>query len=221
MKQSLKHRFGAGNHEEQIQYQPKKHFIELNSISCAIPRVDGGHLNNANYVSYVLGIEDKGRNMEKELGAILKDLPISLSLYPSLICYEVSLVGLELFLESIFLTIMNNASIESIVVCFGLDGALFDILHDKCLGKFVENVGYVSSFLDTFMETHNDLVSLNQPMSFEFLLKDFENLMGVNLELLKVNPLAFEKSNLRKEAFKQVWKDFVVGHLYYHRPFKE
>ncbi|KAI5649941.1 hypothetical protein M9H77_35946 [Catharanthus roseus] len=45
--------------------------------------------------------------------------------------------------------VMNNASIESIVVGFGLDGALYDILHDKYLGKFVENVGYVSSFLDT------------------------------------------------------------------------
>ncbi|KAI5681818.1 hypothetical protein M9H77_03046 [Catharanthus roseus] len=36
----------------------------------------------------------------------------------------------------------------------------------------------------------------------EFLLEDFENRMGVNLELLKVNPSAFEKSNLRKEADK-------------------
>ncbi|KAI5653405.1 hypothetical protein M9H77_30592 [Catharanthus roseus] len=54
--------------------------------------------------------------------------------------------------ESELEKIMNNASIEPIVVSFGLDGTLFDILHDKCLGKFVENVGYVSSFLDTFME---------------------------------------------------------------------
>ncbi|KAI5666449.1 hypothetical protein M9H77_16302 [Catharanthus roseus] len=61
--------------------------------------------------------------------------------------------------------VMNNGSIESIVVCFGLDGALFDILH-KCLGKFIENVGYVFSFLDTFMEDHNDFVSLNQLMPF-------------------------------------------------------
>ncbi|KAI5672271.1 hypothetical protein M9H77_12635 [Catharanthus roseus] len=47
--------------------------------------------------------------------------------------------------------VMNNTSIESIVVGVGLDGALFDILHDKCLGKFIENVGYVSSSFDTFM----------------------------------------------------------------------
>ncbi|KAI5681288.1 hypothetical protein M9H77_02515 [Catharanthus roseus] len=37
----------------------KKQFIELNSISCAIPRVDEYYFNIANYVSYVLGIEDK------------------------------------------------------------------------------------------------------------------------------------------------------------------
>ncbi|KAI5653401.1 hypothetical protein M9H77_30588 [Catharanthus roseus] len=55
---------------------------------------------------------------------------------------------------------MSNASIQSIVVGFGLDGALFDILHDQYLRKFVENVGYVSSFLDTFIENHNDFVFL-------------------------------------------------------------
>ncbi|KAI5676184.1 hypothetical protein M9H77_07134 [Catharanthus roseus] len=61
--------------------------------------------------------------------------------------------------------VMNNASIQSIVIVFGLDSALFEILHE-CLGKFVENVGYVSSFLDTFVEDRNDFVSLNQLMSF-------------------------------------------------------
>ncbi|KAI5664404.1 hypothetical protein M9H77_23727 [Catharanthus roseus] len=148
--------------------------------------------NVAHYASCVLGIEDKGKNMEQELGATLKDLPIILSLNPSLMCSKVSLVELELFLESylshvsiygdlyvicfgggLFLVVpstykclsshtfledsllfsgsmfdpschdfgvMYNASIEYIVVGFGLDGALFDILHDKCLGKFVEIV---------------------------------------------------------------------------------
>ncbi|KAI5653421.1 hypothetical protein M9H77_30608 [Catharanthus roseus] len=165
-----------------------------------------------------LRVEDKGRSMEKELGAIFEELSISLSHIPSLMCYEVSLMQLELFLEyylshvsiygdlyaisfcsglfllvpylskclsshvfledslshsgSMFdpsyydLGVMNNASIESIVVGFGLNCALFDILHDNCLGKFVENVGYVFSFLDTFMENYSDFVSLNQLMSF-------------------------------------------------------
>ncbi|KAI5663214.1 hypothetical protein M9H77_22537 [Catharanthus roseus] len=69
----------------------KKQFIEFNSISCAIPRVDEYHFNIANYASCVLGVEDK-RSMEKELGTILEELPISLSLNLSLMCYEVSFV---------------------------------------------------------------------------------------------------------------------------------
>ncbi|KAI5652559.1 hypothetical protein M9H77_29746 [Catharanthus roseus] len=84
-------------------------------------KFDEYHFNIANYASCVLGVEDKGRNMEKELGTILEELPISLSLHPSLMCFN----------------------------------------------------------------------------------KDFENRMGDNLELFKVNPLAFEKSNYRKEAFEQ------------------
>ncbi|KAI5652318.1 hypothetical protein M9H77_29505 [Catharanthus roseus] len=62
----------------------KKQFIDFNSLSCAISRVDEYHFNIANYASCVLGIEDKGRSMEKELGTILEEFPISLSLIPSL-----------------------------------------------------------------------------------------------------------------------------------------
>ncbi|KAI5672638.1 hypothetical protein M9H77_13002 [Catharanthus roseus] len=43
--------------------------------------------------------------------------------------------------------LMNNASIDSIVVDLRLECALLDILHDKCVGKFVENVVYFSSSL--------------------------------------------------------------------------
>ncbi|KAI5675851.1 hypothetical protein M9H77_06801 [Catharanthus roseus] len=48
------------------------------------------------------------------------------------------------------------------------------------------------------------------PCAFrELLLKEFENQMGVNLELFKVNTLAFENSNLRKETFEQEFFDIV------------
>ncbi|KAI5681295.1 hypothetical protein M9H77_02522 [Catharanthus roseus] len=227
----------------------KKYFIEFNSLCCVIPRIHEYYHNVANYISNVLGIEDKGRNIEIEFGAILEELPESL-------LHSGSMLDLSYY----DFGVMNNASIESIVVGFGLDDALFDILHDKYLGKIVENVGYVSSFLNTFIENHNDFVSLNQFMSFvsgqvelscneqklanvinslntlfentfgfqfyhlhfkEFLLKDFENRMRVNLGLFKVNPWAFEKSNLRKEAFEQVCKYYVVEHLYYHKTFKD
>ncbi|KAI5681996.1 hypothetical protein M9H77_03224 [Catharanthus roseus] len=66
----------------------KKHLIEFNSNSCAIPRVDECHFN------IVI------MNMEKELGNFIKDLPIGLSLIPSLMCYEISFMQLKLFLES-------------------------------------------------------------------------------------------------------------------------
>ncbi|KAI5681190.1 hypothetical protein M9H77_02417 [Catharanthus roseus] len=45
-------------------------------------------------------VEDKRRSMEKKLGIILEDVPTSLSINPSLTCYEVSFVKLKLFLES-------------------------------------------------------------------------------------------------------------------------
>ncbi|KAI5682000.1 hypothetical protein M9H77_03228 [Catharanthus roseus] len=69
----------------------KKQFIEFNSISCAISRVDEYYFNIAYYASCVLGVEDNGRNMEKELRNFLENLPISLSLNPSLMCHEVHL----------------------------------------------------------------------------------------------------------------------------------
>ncbi|KAI5676592.1 hypothetical protein M9H77_07542 [Catharanthus roseus] len=46
-----------------------------------------------------------------------------------------------------------------------LECALLDILNDKRVGKFVENDGYFSSFLDTYMENQNDFVFLNQLMA--------------------------------------------------------
>ncbi|KAI5681191.1 hypothetical protein M9H77_02418 [Catharanthus roseus] len=52
-------------------YLERRYFIEFNSMSCVIPRVDDYDLNFANCVSCVLGVEDR-RSMEKELGPILK-----------------------------------------------------------------------------------------------------------------------------------------------------
>ncbi|KAI5671351.1 hypothetical protein M9H77_11715 [Catharanthus roseus] len=68
-------------------------------------------------------IEDKGRDNEKELGANLEQLPIRLSINPSLICYEDSLLHSgSVFDPSCYdLGVMNNASIESRVVGFRLD----------------------------------------------------------------------------------------------------
>ncbi|KAI5658117.1 hypothetical protein M9H77_26910 [Catharanthus roseus] len=80
-------------------YLERRYFIEFNSLSCATPRVYENDFNVANCFSCVLGVED-GRSMGKELGPILEDLSMSLSLNPSSLCYEVSLEELKSLLDS-------------------------------------------------------------------------------------------------------------------------
>ncbi|KAI5673892.1 hypothetical protein M9H77_14256 [Catharanthus roseus] len=77
----------------------KKQYIEFNSLSCVIPRVDEYHDNVANYASCVLGIEGKEWSKEEELSSILEDLSMSLSLNPSLSFHEDSFVELKSLLE--------------------------------------------------------------------------------------------------------------------------
>ncbi|KAI5652244.1 hypothetical protein M9H77_29431 [Catharanthus roseus] len=110
--------------------EKKKLFIEFNSDYCAIPRVDECHFNIANYVSYVLGIEDQGRNMEKELEAILEELLVSLSLNPSPLCYKVSPLELELFLEFY----LSYVSIYGDLCAISFSGGLFLVVPyvSKC-----------------------------------------------------------------------------------------
>ncbi|KAI5658013.1 hypothetical protein M9H77_26806 [Catharanthus roseus] len=80
-------------------YLERRYFIEFNSISCAIPRIDDYDFNIANCVSCVLGVEDR-RSMEKELDPIFEDLSVSLSLNPSSLGYEISLEELKSLLDS-------------------------------------------------------------------------------------------------------------------------
>ncbi|KAI5667475.1 hypothetical protein M9H77_17328 [Catharanthus roseus] len=116
-------------------------------------------------------IDEKGRNMEKELVAILEELPMSLSLNPSLMCiflvvpYVSKCLSSHVFLEDSLLHsgsmldpsrhdlgVMNNASNESIVVGFRLDGALFDIIHDKPK-KIKDNDEHVDNGMVVYMES--------------------------------------------------------------------
>ncbi|KAI5663120.1 hypothetical protein M9H77_22443 [Catharanthus roseus] len=154
MKQSLRNKFGIVNHVRQGQVQPKVKFMESLMVeespkikelsqakieeSLKIHVEDETSEEEPLCIMNEKRIEDKGRNMEKELGAIHEELPISLSLNPLLMCH-----------------------------------------------------------------------------------KDYENHMEANLELFKVNLLVFENSNLRKEDFEQIFKDFGDEHLYYHIPFKD
>ncbi|KAI5667707.1 hypothetical protein M9H77_17560 [Catharanthus roseus] len=68
-------------------YLERRYFVEFDSISCAIPRVDDYDFNIVNCVNCVLGLEDR-RSMEEELGPILEESSISLSPNPSSLCYE-------------------------------------------------------------------------------------------------------------------------------------
>lgn len=61
--------------------------------------------------------------------------------------------------------IVDASLVHYKVVGMELDCALFNMLHDKCLGKSHENVDYFSPFLDTLVKNHNDFVLINQIMS--------------------------------------------------------
>ncbi|KAI5672122.1 hypothetical protein M9H77_12486 [Catharanthus roseus] len=104
-------------------YLEKRYFIEFNSISCAIPRVDDYDFNITNCVSCVLGVQDR-RSMEKELSTILEDLLISLSLNPSSLCYEVSLEELNSSLDSYTFQVSlidDTSLVELNIVNFALE----------------------------------------------------------------------------------------------------
>ncbi|KAI5667182.1 hypothetical protein M9H77_17035 [Catharanthus roseus] len=115
----------------------KKQFVEFNSISCAIPRVNECHFNIANYVSYMLGIEDKGRNTEKKLCNFLKDLHIN-----------------------------DTSIVDPNIVGLKLKCALIDVLHDESIGKYVEQLEYVLPILGVFMRIINGFILFIQHVIF-------------------------------------------------------
>ncbi|KAI5668273.1 hypothetical protein M9H77_18126 [Catharanthus roseus] len=291
MKKSLRNRFGVRNHKGQTQGQQRlnswnhqllKKFQRILKIQAMI-KVE----------SLPTRVEDKGRSMKKELGTILEELPITLSLNPSFMCSEVSFVRLKLFLESylspvsiigdlcaisfgdgLFLVMcyvskclsshtslddpLMSSSVKFYPFCYGsgmldntslvgpkiigfeIDCAIFYILHDECLGKFIENVDHAFPFLDAFMKNLDEVIPLNQHLhflndQFEFSYSMHKLSSVVNsLNLLFENTFGFKfyhfhfKQFLLKHfgimievGFEQVFKDFFVRHLYYHKPFKE
>ncbi|KAI5676826.1 hypothetical protein M9H77_07776 [Catharanthus roseus] len=139
-------------------------------------------------------LKTKEGSWRKSFGTILKDLPISLSLNHSLMCYgdfcAISF-GCGLFLFAIYVSkcLSSHTSLEDPlmgsgdifdpsycgfsvlddtalvghnIVSFELDCALFDIVHDKCLGKFCEDMDYVFPFVDAFMKNLDGVILLNQ-----------------------------------------------------------
>lgn len=66
-----------------------------------VSRVDECFPNCSNIVSYVQGIEDKGKSMGKALILSHEEIRTSFSLNPFPLCYEVSFKELKLFLKSL------------------------------------------------------------------------------------------------------------------------
>ncbi|KAI5657878.1 hypothetical protein M9H77_26671 [Catharanthus roseus] len=133
-------------------YPERRYFIESDSISCANPRVHDCDFNIANFVSCVLGIEDR-RSMEKEIDPILEDISISLSLNLSSLCYEVSLEELKSLLDSynfqasligdIFGNLDDTSLVELNIVRFVLGLDRNSLQH--CLGNFPSIVPFNAS----------------------------------------------------------------------------
>ncbi|KAI5663847.1 hypothetical protein M9H77_23170 [Catharanthus roseus] len=156
----------------------KKQFIEFNSISCAVPRVDEYHFDIANFASCVLGVKDRGRNMEKELGTILEDLSISLSLNPSLCesylsrvsiigdTYAISFgCGFFLVVPSTSKCVSSYYPLKNQLVINDISGepSCFDceLVHDE---SFFD--AKVVGFLDIFMNDFVGAISLNLSLPF-------------------------------------------------------
>ncbi|KAI5667330.1 hypothetical protein M9H77_17183 [Catharanthus roseus] len=126
------------------------------------------------------------------------------------------------------------------IVGFELDYASFDILHDECLGKFIEDVDYAFPFLDSFMKNLDGVISFNQCFylfngQFEFSYNEhklssvanslnmlFENIFGFKIYRIHFKDFLLKGFGIMVEIeFEQVCKGFVVEHFYYHIPFKE
>ncbi|KAI5658033.1 hypothetical protein M9H77_26826 [Catharanthus roseus] len=155
------------------------------------------------------GIKDKGCNMGKKLGSILEELPISLSLNPPLMCYEVSLVGLKFFLES-YLSHMSIYE-DFCSICFG--GGLFLV------------VSYTSKYVSYYDPLKNQLVNNDvncEPSCFGHELVHDDSFFDVKVGgFLEFNCASFDvlhdtvigKSlkHARLSYMKRNLMDFIIG----------
>ncbi|KAI5682745.1 hypothetical protein M9H77_03973 [Catharanthus roseus] len=100
-------------------------------------------------------VEDQGRSMEEDLGTILEDLSISLSLNPSFSFHEASSMHSSAKFDPScygFGMLDDTSFVDPNIVGLEISDALFDILHDEYLGKFIEEVDYAFPFLGAFMK---------------------------------------------------------------------
>ncbi|KAI5667643.1 hypothetical protein M9H77_17496 [Catharanthus roseus] len=134
--------------------------------------------------------------MEKELGTIHEDLPISLFLKPSLMWHEVSFVELKLFLESYlsYVTIVGNAC----AISFGGGLLLLVSSTSKCVSSY-------NSLKNQFVI--NDISG--KPSCFECELVHDDSFFDAKVGgLLEFNSDSFD---IFHEMFEEKWSlDLIV-----------
>ncbi|KAI5653001.1 hypothetical protein M9H77_30188 [Catharanthus roseus] len=241
---------------------PNSMLVEMKEIfHRIIPRVDEYYDNVANYAYCILGIENEGWSMDEELGTVLEDSSISLSLNPSLSFHEVSFVELKslwvsytlhvgilsdicviCFDGNVFLLIpcMNKclsshtsledslmhsgakfipscysfgmlddtSFVDPYIVGFELNYALFDILHDEYLGKFIKEVDYAFPFLGAFMKDLDGLISSNQ--CFHLFSDQFEFSYIEHKISSVVNSLNLFENRFGFKFYHLYFKDFLL-----------
>ncbi|KAI5667863.1 hypothetical protein M9H77_17716 [Catharanthus roseus] len=173
-------------------YLERRYFIKFNSLSCATPRVDENDFNIANFVSHLLGVEDR-RSTGKELGPILEDILISLSLNHSSLCHDVSQEELKSLLDS------YNFQVS--------------LIGDMCIiafeGKFFLLVPSMTNCLSSHLSHEDPLMSsrvIFDPSCYGFGNLDDTSFVELNivalcLDLMEFSPTYLHHNiNARKEA---------------------
>ncbi|KAI5652269.1 hypothetical protein M9H77_29456 [Catharanthus roseus] len=134
----------------------------------------------------------------------------------------------------------DTSFVDSNIIGFELDCALFDFLHEEYLGKFIEDIDYVFPFLDALMKYFVGVTHLNQRFHLlsgqvEFSYNEHKLSCVVDsLHLLFESTFGFKFYHMRFKdfllkgfgiqvgvGFEHTCKDFVVELLYYLSPFKE
>ncbi|KAI5662307.1 hypothetical protein M9H77_21630 [Catharanthus roseus] len=103
----------------------------------------------------------------------------------------------------------DTSLVDPNIVDFELDWALFDILHDEYLGKFIKDVDYVFPFLDAFMKNLDGVILLNQ--CFHLLSNQVEFFCN-ELELLNVieSLNSFLENKFGFKFYHLNFKDFLL-----------
>ncbi|KAI5682759.1 hypothetical protein M9H77_03987 [Catharanthus roseus] len=189
MKQSLRNRFGVGNHEGQRQGQAKEKIMEssmgekstkANKLSQAQDILDRKNsisileLLNYNLWNKVKSwMKAKGEGMGKELSIGFENTSLSLYLNPFLLYHEFSFKELKLFLAfyAFFVTLVRNVMVST----FTCD-LTFDIDHMlKCSSPCAYFVKQLLVNIARIKPSYHDLELLHDNLFFDLLVADFSS----------------------------------------------